>query len=122
MYEIEELEKTKDRIDKTVYQYHLKGQSWTFLKLRQGCIAGEHYHKGLSPLKSPEVNVVLEGKIEYFFKDLQTGKIKKVIVSAPKLVKIKPFVYHELRVLEDSLLLEPFDENSAKDRFEYELS
>jgi glutathionyl-hydroquinone reductase len=118
MYELLEFKKVKDRIDKTVYEYCVDGKNWSFLKLKKGCIAGEHYHKGISRLKNPEILIALEGKFRFLFKDLHTGKDQRIVVNAPKIIKILPFVYHEMEILEDTILLERYDEGSIKDRFE----
>ena len=118
MFEIEEIKKIKDRKDKTAYQYYLQGENWTLLKFKKGCILGEHYHKGISKLRNPEVNILLEGKAEYYFKNIENGGTEKIVIDAPKIIKIKPFIYHEVKALTNSLLIEPFDEESSRDRFE----
>jgi len=121
MYELEDLELWKDRPEKIVYKYSVSGDKWVYLELKKGCVAGEHYHKGNLKIKNPEVNIILKGMIEYTLKDVRTGKIEKVVVKAPKIIKIKPFAYHELKAIEDSMFLEPYDkEVSKKDRFELE--
>jgi quercetin dioxygenase-like cupin family protein len=118
MYTLEDLEKWKDRPEKTVYRYSVGGDRWVLIELRKGCTAGEHYHKGLLASKNPEVNIVLKGKMEYFLRDVNSGKTQRLVVEAPKIVKIEPYVYHELKALEESFFLEPFDEEAPKkDRF-----
>jgi len=118
MYQIEELEKWKDKPEKIVYRYSASGDKWIYLILKKGCIAGEHYHKGLVASKNPEINIILKGKVEYYLKDLKSGKTEKVIIEAPKIIKIYPFVYHEIKAIEETLFLEPFDEEAVKrDRF-----
>ncbi len=119
MYKIEDMEKWKDKPEKTVYKYDAYGKRWIYLILRQGCVAGEHYHKGIVDSKNPEINIILKGKVEYMFKDVRSGKTEKVMVDAPKIVKVEPYIYHELKAVEETILLEPFDEEaSKKDRFE----
>lgn len=118
MYKIEELEKWKENPEKTVYMFTASGEKWIFLELRKGSVVGEHYHKGLVKTKNPEINIVLKGKIEYTLKDVKSGKTKTVVVEAPKIIKIMPFVNHVLKALEESSFLEPFDEEQLKDRFE----
>jgi len=74
MYQIEELEKWKDKPEKIVYRYSASGDKWICLILKKGCVAGEHYHKGLVASKNPEINIILKGKVEYYLKDLKSGK------------------------------------------------
>lgn len=118
MYETAELEKWKDKPEKTVYRFPASGEKWIFIELRKGCVAGEHYHKGLAKTKNPEINIILKGKAEYALKDVKSGKTETVVVEAPKIIKIMPFVYHKMKAVEETLLLEPFEEEQMKDRFE----
>lgn len=119
MYTVEDLEKWKDRPEKVVYKYTAEGTNWVYLILKEGCIAGEHYHKGLVASKNPEINIILKGRVQYSLKDLRSGRTETVMIDAPKLIKISPFVYHEMKAIEETLFIEPFDEEAVKkDRFD----
>lgn len=118
MFEIEEVEKIKEKPDKIAHQYSLEGKHWALIELFKGCLAGEHFHKGISKARDPEIQVLVKGKLKYFFRDTRTDETTRMTVEAPKIIKTKPFIYHEVLALEDSILIEPFDKDSPKDRFE----
>jgi len=114
MYEIEDIEKYRDKIDKKVYRFNLEAQEWILVNLKKGTVGGQHYHQGIARLKNPEITVFVSGKIEYTLKDLANNKIEKFIVDSPKIIKIYPNVFHELRAIEESFFLEPYDDESEK--------
>jgi len=116
MYKIKDIEKVKDKDGKKVFRFPLKAEQWIVLELKKGTIAGEHYHKGISPVKNPEVDIILKGKLKYTLKDIKTGKQEEVIVNAMQMIEILPNVYHVVEALEDSQFIEAFDE--AQDRWE----
>lgn len=118
MYALKDLFKWKDKEGKKVYKLHIPMEKWIFLTLEKGKIAGEHYHKGTVAIKNPEINIVLSGKIKYKLVNIETKEEKEVIVEAPKIIEIHPNVYHEFEALEDCSLIEPFDEEYIKDRWE----
>ena len=64
MYELKDLDKWKDTDEKKVYKYFVGAESWIYIELKKGMIAGEHYHKGTAKVKNPEINVLLKGKIK----------------------------------------------------------
>lgn len=121
MYTLEKMEKWKDADGKIVYKY-FEGQSkqWISVFLKKGCVAGHHYHKGTQEVKNPEIGVVLTGKLKYKLKHVETNETEDVIVEAPSIIKIYPFVYHEVEAMEDSLFIEPFD-GGGKDIDRWEL-
>jgi len=119
MYELEDIELWKDDAGKKVHRFSVSGDRWIAVELEKGTIAGEHYHKGIYHIKNPEVHIILKGRIEYSLKDVRSNKTEKIVVEGPKIVKIKPYVYHELTALDDSMFLESFNEEAAKkDKFE----
>ncbi|MCL5410896.1 MAG: cupin domain-containing protein [Patescibacteria group bacterium] len=118
MYEIEEIEKLKDAPKKVTYKFANKGSEWALINLKAGAVAGEHYHKGTSKIKNPEILIQISGKAEYFFKDMLSGKQEKIIVESPNIIKINPNVYHEVKAIEDIILLEQYSEDGEKDKFD----
>jgi len=114
MYKIEELEKIKDTPEKITYKFANKGNEWALIDLKEGAVAGEHYHKGMSDIKNPEMLVQISGKAEYLFKDLKSSKSEKVVVKSPNIIKINPNVYHEVKAMEDIILLEQYDDSGDK--------
>jgi dTDP-4-dehydrorhamnose 3,5-epimerase-like enzyme len=117
MYEVEDVEKWKDIPEKVIYRWNLEGTRWILVNLKKGNMGGQHYHRGFSHVKNPETTVFISGKIEYSLKDLETGETTKVTLDSPKILKIHPGVYHELKALEESFFLEPFDDASENDKF-----
>ena len=77
-----------------------------FLKRKKGVVAGKHYHEGKAECKNPEILYVLSGKFELIVRDVNTGDEEKQIVSAPAKLTFWPFVYHELVMLEDVIMVE----------------
>jgi len=119
MYTLKELDLWKDKPEKKAYRYEVSGNKWVLLELFKGNIAGEHYHKGLVKIKNPEVNIVIKGKIKYKLIDVNTKEEKEIIVEAPKIIEIHPNTYHELEAIEDSTLIEPYEEDiKSKDWWE----
>lgn len=118
MYKIKELEKWKDKDGKKVYKLDIPMEKWIFLILKKGKIAGEHYHKGTVPIKNPEINIILSGKVKYSFIHVETKEEKEIIVEAPKIIEIHPNVQHTLEALEDFTMVEPYSEEGLKDRWE----
>jgi quercetin dioxygenase-like cupin family protein len=115
MYEIIDLETRKKDETKSSYYFEVKGKQWMLITINKGKIGGEHYHKGESELKNPEIAVIIKGKAEIYLKNIITNEEKTIIVEAPKILKIQPNVYHEIKALEDFTFIEPYDETSLKD-------
>ncbi|MFH1506454.1 MAG: hypothetical protein ABIE94_05715 [archaeon] len=118
MYELEDIEFVKGDENKKVFRFSASGDKWIMLEIKKGQSAGNHYHKGLVKVKTPEVGIVIKGKLEYELTDVKTGKKETVVVEAPKIIKIPPFVQHKLTALEDSMFIEPTSDDVMKDRFE----
>ena len=79
---------------------------------KEGSISGKHYHKGLSTAKDPEILILSSGKMEFYAKDLKSGKETRLEAIAPCRIEIDKYVWHELRALEDCTFIEL---NSLKD-------
>ena len=115
MYKIEDLKKLKENAEKVNYQFLVSGDKWMLVNLKKGTVAGHHHHKGLVKTKNPEIAILIKGKIEYFLKDVNSNETTKFVVEAPKIIKINPNVYHELKALEDVSFIEPQSEGDEKD-------
>ena len=104
------IEKIKlEKVDKRgkVYEFfNLPTKKLVLVDRVKGSFSGQHYHKGKIKMKNPEVVILCKGKVELYLKNLKTGGEKRVIVSAPRIVKIYPFIYHEAKALSDIILLE----------------
>lgn len=115
MYEIIDLKIRKKDETKSSYFYELEGKQWMLITLNKGTIGGEHYHLGKSKLKNPEVAIIIKGKAEIYLKNIKTNEEEKIIIEAPKILKINPYIYHEIKAFEDFTFIEPYDEESLKD-------
>lgn len=118
MYLVEPLEKWKEVKGKTVFKFEVPGTQWIFLNLEKGHSAGDHYHKGLHPIKKPERIVILSGKLKLSLKSVKTQETEDIILEPPCVVSIEPYIVHTFTALEDSSFIEPFSEEALSDRFE----
>ena len=84
---------------------------------KKGAVCGKHYHKGKSPARIPEHGILLQGKIEFFCKDIKTGEEAREIIEAPGEWKIDPFIYHEAKILEEAIFIERKDAKDSEDYF-----
>lgn len=117
-YIIEPFEEWKKAPGKASYKFAVESDRWTFIELKKGITAGKHFHKGNAKKKNPEEIIIIKGKGEFLFRDLETGKEEKVVVESPVIVKIYPNVYHELKALEDCYFIEPYSEEGLNDVFD----
>lgn len=69
-------------------------------------VSGNHYHKGLSLTKDPEMLLLLSGTITLRYKEPQQTDIRSIQISEPSLIEIFPFVWHEVYCHTDSTMLE----------------
>jgi dTDP-4-dehydrorhamnose 3,5-epimerase-like enzyme len=115
MYEIINLDTRKKDETKSSYYYELEGKQWMLITINKGKIGGEHYHLGKSKLKDPEIAVIIKGKAKIYLRNIKTNQEKRIIIEAPRILKIESNVYHEIKALEDFTFIEPYDEESLKD-------
>lgn len=87
-------------------------------KRKAGSIAGNHFHKGESPSRRPEINFIVDGKGYFEVYDWRNERrYFKTVVEEGDLVRIEPGVYHTLHAVTDITLIErmvvPFDKNNS---------
>lgn len=65
-------------------------------------IRGNHYHE-----KTNEFYIVLQGKIQVLLKDIKTGRMRKIQLSAidKKILRIGPFIAHATKSLYKNTIL-----------------
>ena len=78
----------------------------------EGTVSGQHYHKGISAGKNPEDMLLVQGKANLHWKDLETNEEKTIELIAPTRVKIPANIWHELTAITDIVFIEL---NSLKD-------
>ena len=72
----------------------------------EGSVAGNHYHKGNSYSKNPQVILLSTGKIRLDLENLKTGEKQTFEIQAPKWIKVYPYVWHVITGLTDFSFLE----------------
>lgn len=73
---------------------------------KAGTVSGQHYHKGLYIGKNPEDMLLLQGKANLHWKDLNSKEEKTIELNAPTRVKISAHVWHELTAITDLIFIE----------------
>jgi hypothetical protein len=117
MYKLEKMKTLVQEATRATHQFEVGSDKWVLIHYKKGHIGGHHYNKGISPMKKPEVLILISGKLELFLKNVKTGKEEKAVVKAPKIIKIEPNVYHEALVLEESYFLELGEDGYPEDKF-----
>lgn len=117
MYKLEEMKVLVQEPSRATHQFEVGSDKWVLIHYKKGHVGGRHYHKGISLLNNPEVLVLVGGKLELTLRDINTKKEEKVIVEAPKIIKIEPNVYHEALALEESFFLELGEDGYPEDKF-----
>lgn len=81
-------------------------------------ISGKHYHNGNNPFKNPEKLILIKGKCELYCKNLDTQEEEKFQIEAPIIWHISPRIYHEVRIIEDCIYIEPGSNIDDEDAIE----
>jgi dTDP-4-dehydrorhamnose 3,5-epimerase-like enzyme len=71
-----------------------------------GTVSGQHYHKGISAGKNPEDMLLVQGKADLHWKDLETKEEETIQLIAPIRVKIPANIWHELTAITDIVFIE----------------
>ncbi|MFA5926533.1 MAG: hypothetical protein WC831_06470 [Parcubacteria group bacterium] len=118
MYKLEDMKELVKESARATYEFGVGRDNWVLIHYKKGHRGGHHYHKGISPIKNPEVLVLISGKMELLLRNIKTEKEEKITVESPKIIKIDPYVYHEALALEDCIFLEIGEDGYPKDKFE----
>jgi dTDP-4-dehydrorhamnose 3,5-epimerase-like enzyme len=73
---------------------------------KAGSANGRHYHKGRAEYKRPEIIIIMQGEARVNWMDMNDGSKGFVMATAPVMVSIQPWVWHELVVIKDMVVLE----------------
>lgn len=71
-----------------------------------GSVSGQHYHKGLTKGKNPEDMLLVQGKAQLRWVNLETKEENTTELNAPIRVKIPANYWHELIAITDVVYLE----------------
>ncbi len=107
MVKLTELDKIGYSDSGYTYEYfHERMGRHLILFRKAGSVSGNHYHKGLSLTKNPEILVLLSGVATLSYKEVQGGTMKRVQLSVPTQIEISPYIWHELYCHTDCTLIE----------------
>lgn len=67
---------------------------------RAGSVRANHYHK-----KDSHYSYLLSGKMEYYERPVEGGRVESVILEAGDMVYTPPMAIHAMKFLEDSVFL-----------------
>lgn len=102
-----ELESVREDERGAIFQFESRNSPKMLLvKRNKGTISGAHYHTGKAQLKNPETVVLLYGEAEFILKNLKTGEELKKVYKKPVMMKLDPYVYHEIRAISDIVLID----------------
>ena len=102
---IKSLEKVGGDVRGSVFKLSLDSKDFLLLEMRKGSFRGGHYHDRKT------VHIVLSGQIRFEFYDLSTRKKTEEYLESMQVVDIPPGIAHLLEALDESLFMEPLDED-----------
>lgn len=82
---------------------------------KAGAASGRHYHKGTAVQKNPEQIIIMHGKATVNWLDVRSGLKGTEQITAPVMVKIQPWVWHEVIADTDIIVFELNGLEDAKD-------
>lgn len=82
---------------------------------KTGSVSGRHYHKGLAPKKNPEQIIVMQGEALLNWHDVRGNRSGSEIITAPSLVEIEPWAWHEVISQTDIIVFEMNGLEDAKE-------
>ncbi len=93
-----------------IYIYHRK----------KGIKSWGHFHKGKNPSRDPERLFLIEGKIKFYFEDVN-GRNKELVLNKNEILITPKFIFHKYEILEYSIFIEPriVTEEDLPDTYDY---
>lgn len=73
---------------------------------KEGIVRGQHYHKGLSASKNPEIIILLTGTCTFGWRHIESNTMQSQAVVAPARIEIPALTWHELKAETDCALIE----------------
>lgn len=71
-----------------------------------GSASGRHYHKGTALHKNPEQIIIMQGTAMVNWKDIRSDAGGSIQVTAPSMVIIEPWAWHEVIAETDIIVFE----------------
>ncbi|MBL7760644.1 MAG: hypothetical protein JNK08_08100 [Sediminibacterium sp.] len=82
---------------------------------KAGSVSGRHYHKGLAAKKNPEQIIIMQGEALLNWHDVRSNRHGSEIITAPSLVEIEPWAWHEVISQTDIIVFELNGLDDAKE-------
>lgn len=80
--------------------------AFVFAQRKAGSVSGNHYHKGDSAGKNPEILILTAGSASLYAKDLTSNEEREMVIEAPTKVEIGANVLHTVTAITDISFLE----------------
>lgn len=90
----------------TAEYYHDRMGQQLLVFRKAGTVSGNHYHKGISLSKAPEILIVVHGTCLVKWREIKETEIQSAVVTGPCKIEIAPYIWHELTMETDCCLLE----------------
>ena len=100
-----ELIGTDDRGYTCEYFHERMGRHLVIFR-KAGTLSGNHYHKGASLSKQPEILILLSGTAIFRYGNIQERAVIRIELDVPSKIEIDPYVWHELETKTDCTLIE----------------
>lgn len=107
MYQIENLNLLSENDKGITYTFDERPTSGFLLASRKaGALFGNHWHKGDSETKNPEILLFISGEMTMWISETDGSNEKKVDLQAPLKLKIYPDALHRFEAVTDCTFLE----------------
>jgi hypothetical protein len=105
--EIQELDLIGENNKGATYGFETYARTgFIWAERKAGTVSGNHFHKGISDTKNPEVLLLTQGEAEIDGR-LESGEeVFRQVVKAPVIVKVYPNVIHTVSAITDIQFLE----------------
>ena len=113
---LEKISPLRDNARGNAYGFDVRPCGYPIILHRKaGTTSGNHYHKGITQSKSPEIFYLAKGKIRLSVKDIETAEEEIYEVEENTKIEIPPKIYHTVFALTDIIFIEL---NTKKEDFE----
>lgn len=107
LVKIEKITPLKEDARGNAYGFEIRPAGYPIILHRKaGTRSGDHYHKGNTKSKSPEIFYLAEGKIRLTVKDMETAEEEIYEVEENTKIEIPSKIYHSVFALTDIVLIE----------------
>lgn len=89
-----------------------KQDDFIYMTRAAGSLSGNTYHQGKNDGTNPKMFILVNGELELNYRITSEKEAHQLIVQAPALIKVKPYVIHSIKALTNIIILEC---NSIKD-------